>query len=184
MKLNNKIYFSIFTASCLIAIVSCGICGLAIPNSFAWSLIAISSIIFGWLILSPIILSPRKGFYIGSIILSVLIIPFLYILSILLDVKEVFLVGWVMAIIGIIYLWCIIGICYKFRKRPYLAAGLSALLSAPVCLIVNLTLAKLLPQSNNNIQSNIASVILLLAISAALFLVQYLKSGKTQNNKS
>lgn len=180
MKINNKICFSVFTASCLIAIATCAICGLAILNSFAWSLIAISSIVFGWAILSPIMLYPRKGFYISSIVLSLLIIPFLYILSILLDVKEVFSIGWVMAIIGIIFLWGVIGICCKLRRRPYLAAGFSVLLSAPICLVTNLTLAKMLPQTANDTHGNVTSVILLLVISAALFLAQYLKGGKTQ----
>lgn len=180
---NNKICFGVFTISCLIAMLTCAICGLAITNGLSWSLIAIASIIFGWLVLSPMVAFLRKGFYISSTILSLLIIPFLYLLSILLDIKEVFSVGWVMSVIGVIYLWCVIGICCKFKQRPYLAAGFSVLLAAPVCLLVNLILSKMFTQSTIDARENILSAILLLVISAILFLVQYIKSSKTHSKR-
>ncbi len=183
MKVKNKICFGIFTAGCLIAIIVCAICGLAIKTNFAWSPIAISSVIFGWLILSPMILRPRKGFYISSIILSILIVPFLYILSILSGIKEVFFVGWIMAIIGVVYFWSVIGICHKSSKKPYLAAGLSVLLAAPICLVINLILAKMFPQPDENMPEYALSMIILLAISGALFLAQYIKSSKTQREQ-
>lgn len=58
--MKNKLYFSIFTAICLIAVILCVICDLAISKTLTWSLISISSITFAWLILLPSIMFKKK----------------------------------------------------------------------------------------------------------------------------
>jgi len=174
---NNKIRLAIFTIACLIAIAVCAICDLAITQSFSWSLIPITSIIYSWLVLLPAILQVNKWIYKSLAILSVLIIPFLYLLSIFLKTEEIFSIATITSIIGIIYLWCVAGIWHRFSKQKYLAAGLTVLLATPVSLAINLILSKMLFQPLLD-PWDIFSICLLLIISAILFTANYSKHHK------
>ena len=58
--MKNKLYFSIFTIICLIAVIVCAICDLAISKTLTWSLITISAITFAWLILLPSMMCKKK----------------------------------------------------------------------------------------------------------------------------
>ena len=60
--MKNKLYFIIFTTICLIALIICAICDLAISKALTWSLITISAITFTWLILLPSMVFKKKIF--------------------------------------------------------------------------------------------------------------------------
>lgn len=177
MEIKNKLYFSIFTAICIIAAIICVICDFAISKTLTWSLISISSIIFAWLILLPSMILKKKTVIATLLSITIFIVPFLYILSVLTIKKEVFSVGAIMSIIGVIYLWVITGVFQKFKQRKYIATGISILLAIPVCLIINLTLSKIMLEPIIDIW-DILTVFILLTISIILFIINYYKSKK------
>lgn len=175
--MKNKIYFSIFTATCLIAVIVCVICDLAISKALTWSLIPVSSIIFAWLILLPSMILKKKVVITTLLFLTIFIIPFLYVLSVIIENKEVLSIGALISVIGIIYLWSIVGIFQKLKQKKYIATGISVLLAIPVCLIINITLSKIMLEPIMDIW-DILTIFILLTISIILFIMNYHKSKK------
>ncbi len=175
--MKNKLYFSIFTIICLIAVIVCVICDLAISKTLTWSLIPISAITFAWLILLPSMMCKKKIVIATLLSLTIFIIPFLYILSVLIKDTEILSVGAIMSTIGLIYLWSIVGISQKFKQRKYIVASISLLLGIPLCLIVNITLSKMTLEPIIDIW-DILTIFILLIISIILFMIDYYKSKK------
>lgn len=177
MDKKNKLYFSIITAICLMAVIVCAICNFVISKAFTWSWIPISSITFAWLILLPSMILKKKIVITTLLSLTIFIIPFLYILSILIRNTEVLSIGAVMSVIGIIYLWSIVGIFQKVEKRKYIAIGISLLLGIPVCFIINIALSKMVLGPVIDIW-DILTVSILLIISTIMFIKEYLDIKK------
>ena len=175
--MKNKLYFSIFTIICLIVVIVCVICDLAISKTLTWSLIPISTITFAWLILLPSMMCKKKIVITTLLSLTIFIIPFLYILSVLIKNTEILSIGAIMSVIGLIYLWSIVGISQKSKQRKYIVASISLLLGIPVCLIVNITLSKMILEPIIDIW-DILTIFILLIISIILFMIDYYKSKK------
>lgn len=171
----NKIYFIIFTVICLIAVTVCAICDLAISKSLTWSLICITSIIFTWLILLPSMILKKKIVFTTLLLLTIFIIPFLYILSVLIKHTEVLSIGTIMSVIGILYLWSIVGIFQRLKHRKYIVSGISTLLAIPICLIINVILSKMILEPIIDIW-DILTIFILIIISIILFIMDYYKS--------
>lgn len=168
----NVIFSIIFSTSLLIGIVVCIICDLAITRGLTWSLIPISSILFTWAIVFPAVMAGRRGIFrslvISLVILSILIIPFLYVLSIILKVKAVFSIGAVMSVFSILLLWILAGFFYRFGNRKLFATGLSLLLIIPFDFITNFTLSKMLSEPRDYVWDVLTAFILLI-LSATFF---------------
>lgn len=79
----NGIISILFSAALLIGIMVCLICNIAISGNLTWSLIPAGSIVFAWAICFPSMILGKKGIIVSLISLSVLIIPYLFLLSIL-----------------------------------------------------------------------------------------------------
>ncbi|MCI8383964.1 MAG: hypothetical protein HFJ33_03745 [Clostridia bacterium] len=82
-----------------------------------------------------------------------------------------------MSVIGLIYLWSIVGISQKFKQRKYIVASISLLLGIPVCLIVNITLSKMILEPIIDIW-DILTIFILLIISIILFMIDYYRNKK------
>lgn len=134
-----------FTALLLIGMIVCAICDLAISGTFTWSWYPISSSIFAWLILFPIIKFGTKGIFGSLISCSVFIIPFMYILNFLVKDYDLLLpISIRISIISIIYLWIIYALFRILKKRKLLATGISILLCIPVTFGINFILYRLI----------------------------------------
>ena len=175
-NMNRNIVISIiFSATLLIGLMVCAICDIAISGNLTWSLIPISSIIFTWVISFPIIILGKKG-VIGSLILiSIFIIPYLYILSDLIKAKAVFSIGAIMALISIVYMWFIFGIFNRLRMRKLFATGITFLISIPYMLLVNIILSRMISERIIDIW-DILSVFILLIFAFVLFVCDYAKN--------
>ncbi len=165
----------LITLLLLIAISVCIICDLAISGRFTWSIITTSSIILVWLVLLPIVMLGKKGISTSLGMLSIFIIPYLYILSILIKENEIFTIGVVMSIIAIIYLWCIFWIFKLLQRRKIKAAGITLLLSIPFCLIVNVTLFKMISEPIIDIW-DILSMVIIIIFASVLFIYDYINN--------
>ena len=131
----------------LIEIIVCLICDIAISGRLTWSPIPVSSMIFAWLILFPGLLAGKKGIKVSLISLSVFIIPYLYLLGVLIKVKEVFSIGTAMAVPSIIFLWVIFMVFRHIGKtRKFDALGITFLLSVPFMFILNVVLSNMIAE--------------------------------------
>ncbi len=171
----NMIISIVFSITLLIGIIVCAICDIAISGNLTWSLIPISSIIFTWVVSFPIIILGKKGI-IGSLISeSIFVIPYLYILRDLVNVKAVFSVGAIMAIISTVYLWLLFVIFNRLRVRKLVATGITFLLSIPLMLIINIILSRMISEPIIDIW-DILSVFILLIFAFTFFVCDYAKN--------
>lgn len=122
----------------------------------------------------PIIILGRKGAFCELDMLSIFVIPYLYILSELVKVKAVFMIGTMMAIISIVYLWIISAIFHRLRRK-LIATGIMFLLIIPFILIINITLSKMISEPIIDMWDVLAAFVLLIAASAS-FVCDYGKS--------
>lgn len=140
----NAIISILYTVVMVIGIMVCCICNAATSGALTWSLIVLSSILFTWIISFPIVLLGKRGLLPSMTFISIFIIPFMYILSILIKVKEIFKIGTIMSIITLIYLWIIFIVFYRLKERKILATGITILLAIPFTLSINIILSNII----------------------------------------
>lgn len=165
----NAVISIIFTMTMIIGIVVCCICDVAITGTLTWSLITLSAIMFAWIVSFPVILLGKRGILGGIVSLSVFIIPFLYILSILIKSTAVFRIGTPMSAFALIYMWVVYVLYTRFRQRKLLATGVTLFLAIPFMLLVNVTLSKMIAEPMIDIWDILFIFILLVAAFAFMF---------------
>ncbi len=143
-KTAQNISVLVFSLLSLIGILVCLLCDRAINGTLHWSLIAISSILLGWIVLLPILKYWHKGLVGSLAALTVLIFPYFIALDRLLETSLLLPIGIRMAAIGVLFLWVVFAIFLLLKKRRWLAAGISVFLTFPVLLSINWTLSGIL----------------------------------------
>ena len=114
----------------------------------------------------------EKRFFGGEVAISILILPFMYILSILIKVNEVFNIGAIMSIYTLVFLWIIYILYYRLKERKLLATGITFLFAIPFTLLINITLSKLIGEPVIDVW-DILSVFILLIVSVAFIIGDY-----------
>lgn len=167
----------LFSAALLLGIVVCLICDIAISGKLTWSLIPVSSIAFAWAIFFPAIILGKWGA--GLLSLSVLVIPYLFLLSSIIKVRDVFSVGAVMAAVSIVFAWIIaaIFICIG-RVRRWAAFGISFLTAIPFMMIVNVMLSKMTEEPAFDVWDALCGFILIILALASFAGDHARKKGK------
>ncbi len=174
----------LFSAILLSGIAVCLICNIAVSGSLTWSLIPISSILFAWILIFPMILTGKKAVITGLVSLSVFMIPYLSLLSQLTKTKEVFSIGAAMAVISIIFLWIIAALFYRIGKAgKALAFGITFLSAIPFIVIINVVLSKMTGTPVFDIW-DLLTVFLLLIIAFAAFIFDTIRKKKWIKLKS
>lgn len=158
----NTIISIIFSVILLIGMLVCAICDIAISGRFTWSLIPITSIIFAWLISFPTIVSGKKGVFGSLIAISIFVIPYLYVLSALVETKVVFSMGAIIAFVSIGYLWLVFGIFKRLKARKKLAVGIVFLLGIPFMVLINFILSRMISDRMFDMWDLLAAFILLI----------------------
>lgn len=114
----------------------------------------------------------EKGVLVAMVAISILILPFMYILSILIKVNEVFNIGAIMSIYTLVFLWIIYILYYRLKERKLLATGITFLFAIPFTLLINITLSKLIGEPVIDVW-DILSVFILLIVSVAFIIGDY-----------
>ncbi|WP_312941687.1 helix-turn-helix domain-containing protein [Oscillibacter sp.] len=136
-----------FSLLLLAGIVVCAICNMAISGNFTWSLFPISSIVFAWLVFFPVIKFGEKGICGTMIALSVLIVPFLYVLDHLIEISDLILpIGIRMAIISMVFLWIVFALFKILKSRKRIASAITLLLAIPMSFLINVSLSKIISE--------------------------------------
>lgn len=144
-KAKNMLLSILFSGTLFAAALVCLICNIAVSGSLTWSRIPVASIIFAWAVLFPGIILGKKGTMVSFVSLSILIVPYLFLLSRLIKVKEVFSVGAVLAAASVVFLWIIAAVIRRMGKtRKFAAAGITCLLTILLVLAINILLSKMI----------------------------------------
>ena len=168
----NVVIFTIYSLVLLIGIMVCSICDIAISGGLTWSSIPMVSIVFAWVISFPVTLAGRKGITGCLVSLSIFLIPYLYILSRLIHVRQVFSIGSVMSLVSVFYLWLVSGIYRKLKTRKLAATGTVLLTAIPFMFVVNITLSRMIEEPVVDIW-DIISTFILLAAAFAFYAADY-----------
>ena len=168
----NAIISTIYTIAMIIGIMVCCICDIAISGTLTWSLIVLSSILVTWITSFPVILLGKRGVLVAMIAISIIIVPFMYILSILIKVNEVFSIGAIMSIISLAFLWIIYALYYRLKERKFMATGITFLFAIPFTLLINSILSKMIGEAVIDIW-DILSIFILLIIAVAFIIGDY-----------
>lgn len=132
----------VFSAVLFLGLAVCLICDLAISRGLTWSLIPCASIAFTWLVLFPGLRLEKRGAAVSLALLSVLLIPYLLLLSVLTDVREVYSVGSAVSAVSIVFLWA--AALVFSRVGVMNALGIVFVLAVPFSFAVNALLSKLI----------------------------------------
>lgn len=171
----NVIISNLFSVILMVGIMVCLICNIAISGNLTWSLIPVSSIIFAWVISFPSIILGKRGIIVSLISLSVFIVPYLFLLSRIIKVKEVFSVGAVLAVTSIVFLWIIVAVFKRIEKaRKLVALGITFLLAIPFVFIVNAMLSKMIAEPIFDVW-DMLSIFMLLILAYVSFICDYAK---------
>lgn len=162
----------VYTVTMAIGALVCCICDVSISGMLTWSLITLSSILFTWIASFSVIFLGKRGISVSMVSISIFIIPFMYILSILIKVKEVFSIGAIMSIITLVFLWMIFVLYHRLRERKLLAAEITFMFAIPFTLLVNIILSKIIGEPVIDIW-DILSMFILLIIAVAFIIGDY-----------
>lgn len=169
----NGIISILFSVVFLIGIMVCLICNIAISGSLTWSLIPVGSIVFAWAISFPSIILGKKGIFVSCMSFSIFIVPYLFLLSSLIKVKEVFSIGAAIAVTSIIFLWIIIAIFIRIGKdKKFVALGITFLSAIPFVILVNMILSKMIWEPALDIW-DLLSIFILLILAFISFICNY-----------
>lgn len=119
------------------ALNTCIITDFFINKQFTWSYICTPSIIFAWLVLYPIIRYGSKEISYSLKMLSIFIIPYLFILSALIN-RSIINIGFFIAVISIIYLWCQYNILKTAKDLKYISLSVSFFITLLLYLIIDI----------------------------------------------
>lgn len=172
----------------LIAAVVCLICDYAINNSLTWSPIPIVSLIFTFSIVFPLLYCKTKRIRKSLIVLTLLILPFLYILekaiSLVTDHAEMLMtIGLAPTILGAALLWALYIIFTVKNPRNYwfrgaVGAVVTGIFSVAINFSVNAALGH--QQRDNILDSaiNLAGTILITFLFLALGIAKKQRESK------
>ncbi len=171
---NNHLKLSIFSLMNAIGILICIICDVAVFGKLTWSLIPLISIILAWVLTAPLLARGKKGILLSLIFVSILIVPYFYFLSKIINVPAVFNIGSILSLITIIYLWLIIMIFNLLKIRFLIKMAVTLLITTPFVLVVNIAISKMILEPVIDVW-DIFSLVLLLIAALILFVVDYVK---------
>lgn len=138
----------IITSLSILGILVCSICNLAINGKITWAWFSISSIIYFWLVVIPIVLWTKKGIFISLISISLLTIPFLLVLETIIGIKGLIMpLGIPIFIMSIIYLWVVYLLIIKVKWSKCITSGLACLAGIPLSFGINYIISKQLNES-------------------------------------
>ena len=164
----NTVASIIYTVSMAIGVLVCCICDVAVSGALTWSLIVLASVLFAWIASFPVVLRGKKGVLPAMIAVSIVVLPFMYILSSLTGVDEVFSIGAAMSMIALPFLWIIYLLYSRLRERKLQATGIAFLLAVPFTALINIVLAGMIGEPAADAWDILSALILLITAAACI----------------
>lgn len=173
----NAVMSIIYTVVMVVGILVCCICDIAVSGTLSWSLMVLSSVLITWITSFPVISFGKKGVLAALLAISILILPYMYIISALIKVDAVFRIGTVMSMIALVYLWIVYFLYRRLKVRKLLATGIAFLLVIPFTFLINFTLSKMIGGPAIDVW-DILSALILLITAVAFFAGDHVRKRK------
>lgn len=166
-RIKHIVLFLLFLCF-VIAAATCLICDYAINHSFSWSLVVIASLAMGWVLTLPFFKELKHLARRFLTVLTIAILPFLFVLSLLLKVPNVFVLGGCIAPVAMIWLWGCYLLFKKLHDRRFLAGGFCCLITIPMIFGINQLVAAFFPAAGTDLISHFANALSLLFVAILL----------------
>lgn len=179
LEVFRKNFYLVMSACFILALGVCLICDICTSGSLTWSLIVAASLLFAWLLLLPVYLPGTNIIRRSLIILSLSLIPYLFILGLLLKVPMVYTMGTVISVISLVTLWCVYAVFTRLSHRIFCALGIFFLLVVPCSIGINVVVALFTRAPlGSAFGTNNLTYILLLLMAVLCFGVNFLASHR------
>lgn len=171
----KRITMILFAAAFVITAITCLICDFCISGSLSWSLIVILSLLFSWVLFVPFFHFKSKKLIVKKtlIVLSVAVIPYLLVLSWILDESTVFVLGFRISVLSLIGIWCMYAAFHKLWNRKFLAGGIAVLAALPLTVGINHCVDSFYQVPSARIFDDMIQVICIVGLALILFFLDY-----------
>ena len=113
-QMHSRLIFILISICCLLAIFVCAVVDFVTTSGFTWSLQAIVSLVFGWFLSTPLLMTSRN-FAKWLVPLTILVLPYLLLLEMSMQHRGWFVgLALPVAIVGIVTLWACFFLAKKF----------------------------------------------------------------------
>ena len=151
------------------AVFICIICNLAVTNTIGWLVYPVCSLLFGWLVLMPVLYYKKRGLKVSLGIITALLLPFLLVLDQFNGAAEWFLpIGVPIAATGIIFMWVLYGLLMR-QRSIWLTLPAVIFLSGLVCICIDMIVKNALGEAGFPWGYLVASITSFLAIVISIF---------------
>ena len=132
----------------LIAALVCWICDSALSHGhmLSWSLIVDLMLVCSWLVMLPLFAAKRRFVLWTLTVFSLISLPWIFLLSRLLNEPAIFQMGRVIAPVVLIFLWMIYFVCRKLYRQKWRAAAVICILMALLECSLDIMIAHLLSE--------------------------------------
>lgn len=132
MKKSNQYLLVGASIVYLVALIVCFICDYFTSYGLSWSLIILLSLAASWLVVFVLLVGKKKVVLKLLITVSVIAVPFLFLLSLILHDSKIFSLGACIVLLSVAAIWIVYGLAIKYHGRIFLIVGLAFLISIPL----------------------------------------------------
>ncbi len=127
----KRVLLFIFWIISSVAAMVCLMCDFVISKDLDWSfIVGLSLVAFG--VLFTVVIRAKQPLRSGLISISIIILPFLFMLSMLLQERLIFSFGGSIAIVSCLFLWGVYRVYLKFRMQIFRVISITVLLTLPL----------------------------------------------------
>lgn len=127
----------------LLGMIVCVICNLALTGRLSWAWFPISSLIYLWLIVMPVVLRSRRGIFFSLIAANLFTLPFLFALEKIIGTEGLILpLGVPVFGAAILYLWIVYLLINKTKWPNYSIAAAALIAGLPLTFSINVIISK------------------------------------------
>ncbi len=173
---NTRLVYAVVTSAILLLeMFICVICNFAIAGEVTWAWFPVSSTIFIWLVAMPMIAWGKKGIAVSLVLLSLSIIPFLFVIEKIIGMDHrIMPIGTSACVLSLIYLWVSFFVIVRSKLKKYAAASIVVMLGIPVLIGINGIIARYANQPVTDIW-DILAYFILAAASVIIFIFGHSK---------
>lgn len=165
------------TSLFLLGIMVCLICNFAISGKLTWAWFPISSIIYMWLLVIPMVICKKRGVCISLVCTSLFTIPYLYVLERVIGIDRLIMpIAMPVSIVSLLYLWIVYVLLVKFTWGRYLSASIALIFGIPLSFGINFILSKQIGEPIMDIW-DILVYSLLILLAVIIYVTGYIRNN-------
>lgn len=174
----SRIVILAFIGILLVGILTVSIVDFAMNQSFTWSLIPTSCIVFAGLCKLPLLFLKKHAVDVSLAVMSVLIFPFLYIISVLTGGNWFFTVAAPVALAGLVIIWAVRGV-FATKLNVWYKIAICLLIGIVADIGIDFMIAKILGMQGGGFDIwSLMTIAILVVLAGVFFIVGYVRRGK------